>query len=60
VIITPLKKVTFEGAPDLNRIPYAAEISLADLRAGRYLLKVNVVDRVSKRSASQETPIEID
>ena len=60
VMTTPLKKIAFEGIPDLNRIPYAAEISLADLRAGRYLLRVNVVDRVSKRSASQETPIEID
>jgi VWFA-related protein len=60
VITTPLKKIGFDGAPDLNRIPYAAEISLADLRAGRYLLKVNVVDRISKRSASQETVLEID
>lgn len=60
VITTPLKKIGIEGTPDLNRIPYAAEISLADLRAGRYLLKVNVVDRVSKRSASQETAVEID
>jgi hypothetical protein len=49
-----------DGAPDLNRIPYAAEISLANLPAGRYLLKVNVIDRISKRSASQETQIEID
>ena len=60
VLTTPLKKLASEGVPDLNRIPYAAEISLADLPAGRYLLKVNVVDRVSKRSASQETPIEIE
>jgi VWFA-related protein len=60
VITTPLKKISLEGAPDLNRIPYAAELSLEDLRAGRYVLKVNVVDRVSKRTASQETPIEID
>ncbi|HET6669092.1 MAG TPA: VWA domain-containing protein [Pyrinomonadaceae bacterium] len=60
VVTTPLKKLTNEGAPDLNRIPYAAEISLADLPSGRYLLKVNVIDRVSKRSASQETPIEIE
>jgi len=60
VITTPLKKVTSEGFPDLSRIPYAAEISLAGLTSGRYVLKVNVVDRVSKRSASQETKIEID
>lgn len=60
VVTTPLKKLALEAAPDLNRIPYAAEISLANLPAGRYLLKVNVIDRISKRSASQETQIEID
>ena len=60
VVTTPLKKLALDGAPDLNRIPYAAEISLANLAAGRYLLKVNVIDRVSKHSASQETQIEID
>lgn len=60
VITTPLKKVNIEGFPDLDRIPYAAELSLAGLTPGRYLLKVNVVDRVSKRSASQETRIDID
>ena len=60
VITTPLKKVISEGFPDLTRIPYAAEISLAGLTSGRYVLKVNVVDRISKRSASQETKIEID
>lgn len=60
VVTTPLKKLGLDGAPDLDRIPYAAEISLANLPAGRYLLKVNVIDRVSKRSASQETQIEID
>ena len=60
VITTPLKKVASDGFPDLSRIPYAAEISLDGLTSGRYVLKVNVVDRVSKRSASQETKIEID
>jgi hypothetical protein len=60
VITTPLKKLAIDGTPDLNRIPYAAEISLADLASGRYLLRVNVIDRISKRSAAQETPIEIE
>ena len=60
VITTPLKKLVLDSTTDLSRIPYAAEISLADLPSGRYLLKVNVIDRVSKRTASQETQIEID
>lgn len=60
IITTPMKKVATEGLSDMNRIPYAAELSLVGLTSGRYLLKVNVVDRVSKRSASQETQIEIE
>ncbi|MEP6635953.1 MAG: VWA domain-containing protein [Acidobacteriota bacterium] len=60
VVTTALKKVNTEDAKDLTRLPYAAEISLANLPIGRYILKVTVVDRVSKRSATQETPIEIE
>jgi hypothetical protein len=60
VVTTALKKIGTDGASDLNRIPYAAELSLVDLPSGRYLLKVNVIDRVSKLSATQESSIEID
>ncbi len=60
VMTTALKKVQQEGIDDLSRLPYAAELSLADLSPGLYVLKVTVVDRVSKRSASQEAQIEIE
>ena len=59
VITTPLKKVSNETTTDLGRIPYAAEVSLEGMPAGRYLLKLTVVDRVSKTSASQQTRFEI-
>jgi hypothetical protein len=59
VITTVLKKVDTAGIPDLTRIPYAAEIPLKNLPSGRYVLKVTVVDRISKRSASQDTRFEI-
>jgi len=59
VVTTALKKVSIEDIPDLNRIPYAAEISLGGLPAGQYILQVTVVDRVAKRSASQQTRFEI-
>ena len=59
VITTPLKKVSNEITTDLGRIPYAAEVSLAEVPAGRYLFRLTVVDRVSKTSASQETRFEI-
>jgi len=43
----------------MGRIPYAAEVSLADMPSGRYLLRLTVVDRVARTSASQETRFEI-
>jgi hypothetical protein len=60
VITSPLKKVSVEEVEDLNRIPFAAELSLTGLPAGRYVLQVTAVDRVSKKSASQQTRFEIE
>jgi VWFA-related protein len=57
---TPLKKISTEGVEDLKRLPYAAELSLAGLPAGRYILQLTAVDRASKRSASQQTRFEIE
>ncbi|HEY8188322.1 MAG TPA: VWA domain-containing protein [Pyrinomonadaceae bacterium] len=59
VVTTAQKKLSTEGVTDPTRIPYAAEVSLAGLPAGQYLLRVSVVDRVAKRSASQQTHLEI-
>ncbi|MGH9874904.1 MAG: VWA domain-containing protein [Pyrinomonadaceae bacterium] len=60
VTTTALKKISLDGVPDLTRIPYAAEVSLNGLPVGRYLLQVTVVDRVSKKSASQQSRFEIN
>ena len=59
VITSPLRKVSVEGVEDLVRIPFAAELSLGGLPAGRYVLQITAVDRVSKQSASQQTRFEI-
>ena len=59
VMTTALKKVSTEGIADLDRIPYAAEMPLADLTSGRYVLMVTVIDRVAKRSASQQTRFDV-
>jgi hypothetical protein len=60
VVTTALRKVPTVDVTDPARIPYAAEIPLSGLPAGRYLLQVTVVDRVAKKSASQQTHIEIE
>jgi VWFA-related protein len=60
VVTSALKKLSVEGVPDLARIPYAAEVSLSGLPAGHYLLQVTVVDRVAKKSASQQSRFEIE
>lgn len=60
VVTAPQKKVTLDGVEDLKRIPYAAEISLAGLPPGRYMLQVSVVDRVAKKSASQQARFDIE
>ena len=60
VITTPLRKISVDEIPDLGSIPYAAELSLNGIPAGRYLLNVTIVDRVAKQSASQQTRFEIE
>ena len=60
VVTAPLKKVSLEGVEDLKRIPYAAELSLAGLPAGRYMLQVSIVDRVSKTSATRQARFDIE
>ncbi|MGI8835246.1 MAG: VWA domain-containing protein [Pyrinomonadaceae bacterium] len=60
VMTTPLKKIPTENLADPTRMIYAAEIPLAGLPAGRYLMQVTIIDRVSKQSASQQTRVEIE
>ena len=45
---------------DLKRIPYAAEVDVSQLSAGRYFLQVTVTDRTSKATASQQIRFEIE
>jgi VWFA-related protein len=59
VITTALRKINTEGVLDPRRLPYAAEIPLSEVLPGRYLLKVTVIDRLSKQSTSRETHFEV-
>jgi len=60
VVTTPLKKIPTEDIADVSRVPYAAEIPLAGLPPGRYLMQVTIIDRISKQSASQQVRFEIE
>jgi hypothetical protein len=60
VITTALRKVSTEGTSALERLPYAADVSLEGLPAGLYMLQVTAIDRVSKTSASQQMRFEIE
>jgi VWFA-related protein len=60
VITAPLRKLNAEGFTDFSRLPYAAEVSLAGVPAGRYLLRLTAIDRVAKASATQSIKFTID
>jgi hypothetical protein len=58
VVTTPLRKVSTESQ-DLARLAYAAEIPLAQMSAGQYVLQVTAIDRIAKTSASQRIRFEV-
>ncbi|HYG10148.1 MAG TPA: hypothetical protein VD835_09390, partial [Pyrinomonadaceae bacterium] len=60
VVTTPLKKISTEGVTDFSALPYAAELSLADLPAGRYTLQLTSIDRLAKASATQRVKFTIE
>ncbi len=53
VVTMPLRKVSTEGIADRARIPYAAELFLEGLPAGRYILQVTAIDRLAKTNSTQ-------
>jgi hypothetical protein len=60
VVTSPLRKINLDGTTDFQQIPYAAEISLNDLPAGRYLLKLTVIDRLAKTNTAQQAKFIIE
>jgi len=59
VVTTALRKVTTDGVLDITRLPYAAEIPLAELLPGRYLLQITIIDRTSKQSTTRQTHFDV-
>ncbi|MDT5121788.1 MAG: hypothetical protein QOC96_1270 [Acidobacteriota bacterium] len=60
VVAMPASKVPTEGSADLSRLPYWAEVGLAQLPTGRYVLQVTATDRATKSSASQRVSFVIE
>jgi hypothetical protein len=60
IITMPLHKISIDALSDARRLPYAAEVDLTGLQAGRYLLLVTVIDRLAKASASQKFGFRVD
>lgn len=59
VVTTALRKVTTDGVLDITRLPYAAEIPLAELLPGRYVLQITIIDRTSKQSTTRQTHFDV-
>jgi hypothetical protein len=60
VSTSPLTQVATEGVDDLARIPYAGEISLHTLAAGRYALLLTATDNSAKASATERIRFVVD
>lgn len=59
VLTKPLIKVVTNGLPDTARIPYGEDFGLGDLPVGRYILQINAIDRIAKKTATQQTRFSI-
>jgi hypothetical protein len=51
VYASPIAKMTIPESVDLQRIPYAARVSLDQFNSGPYELRVVVIDRLTKATA---------
>lgn len=60
VITAPLRKLDVTGFTDFSRLPYAAELSMAGVPTGRYILRLTAIDRVAKSSASQSVKFTLE
>lgn len=59
VLSTGYKAVPVETQTDAARIPFASDVNLGTLPAGRYVLRVTVEDRITKKTATQDALFEI-
>ncbi|MDX2034062.1 MAG: VWA domain-containing protein [Blastocatellia bacterium] len=60
VYASPLAKMTVSTDSDLQRIPYAARISLEEFTVGDYELKLVVIDRSTKATTSRRINFSVE
>ncbi|HEY0006048.1 MAG TPA: VWA domain-containing protein [Pyrinomonadaceae bacterium] len=53
ILVNPLRKVSTKDVQDFSRLPYAAEIPLNGLPAGRYVLVVIALDQTARSNTTQ-------
>ena len=59
VVTTAQRKIDPAASTDPKRLAYAAEIPLSGLTPGLYMLNVTILDRTSKKTATQQARFEI-
>lgn len=60
VYASPLSKMVIAPDTDLQRIPYAARVSLQDFEPGEYELRVVAIDRTTKESAYRSVNFHVE
>ena len=51
---SPLSRVPTDGATDMQRLPYAARLTLDGFAPGEYELRVVAIDRASKQTTDRK------
>lgn len=59
VVTTGVKPLATQRGQDQQRLPYATELPLKELTAGRYILSITAIDRAGKTSASQQVRFDV-
>ena len=59
VVTTGVKPLATQRGQDQQRLPYATELPLKELAAGRYILSITAIDRAGKTSASQQVRFDV-
>ena len=59
LITTPASPVSTEGVMDLARVPLTGEFPLGVLPAGQYVMRITVMDRVAKKTITQQVDFRV-